>query len=74
MTDAAFGPFQNNDYSLYVSHFFRVVLAKFVCCVALHFTIYPHLWRSLKVMKYLINHSDKFTNFIIPFLCSLMNV
>ena len=69
MTEAVVGAENTKDYTLYISQFFRVVLAKFVCSVALHFMLYPHLDRSLKVMKYVINHPDKFTNFIMPCLC-----
>ena len=56
MTDACFSSDVNIDYKLYVSKYLRVVLAKFVCAVALHFSIYPHLGRSLNVMKVVVNN------------------
>ena len=78
MYDAIFGQFNKKStvegtdygfYDLYVTWYFRVVLAKFVCAVALHFMLYPHTARSMGVMKFMINHHDHFTNFWIPFSC-----
>jgi hypothetical protein len=70
ISDAVFGPLKGKDYGLYVSKYFRLVLAKFVCSVSLHFMLYPHMARSMAIMKFMINHPHKFTNVIIPFFCT----
>ena len=74
MSDAIFGAYPNQDYTIYTSIFYRIVIAKLVCTITLHFMLYIHVARSLSIMKYMINHQDKFTDFFIPFMCTITAV
>ena len=74
MSDAIFSEYTNVDYKIYTSIFYRLVLAKLVCCFALHFMLSIHISRGLDVMKYMINHSENFTDFFIPFTCTTISV
>ena len=48
------------DYTLTVTTFYSVVLAKFVCSGALHLMLYPEIANTMTLMKYLNNHIEDF--------------
>ena len=55
----------DSEYDLYVKSRFSVLFAKFLASGALHMMLYPHIEKSLKWMKFVINHSEEFTTFTL---------
>ena len=62
--------FHFNDpyrYKIFASYKFEVLLAKLLCSCALHLCLFPHIKRTRLLMKYIINHPEKFTHSHIAF-------
>jgi hypothetical protein len=55
------------DYTLYVSEFYTVVLAKFICSAALHLMLYPEIANTMVLMKYINNHMEDFKHANLAF-------
>ena len=62
----------DSEYDLYVNSRFSVLFAKFLASGALHMMLYPHIEKSLKWMKFVINHSEELTNPNLCFVICLM--
>jgi hypothetical protein len=45
------------DYDLYVNVRFSTLMAKFLASGALHIMLYPHIEKSLKWMKFVVNNT-----------------
>jgi len=63
----------DKDYGIYPTKNFAVLLIKFVSSCALHLMLYPHVEKSMKMMKYISNHSAGFSNPHICFNIVLLN-
>ena len=75
MKDAMFSQyFHNKSYMVEASPFFRLILVKFVCSMALHFTLYIHIHRGMNVTKFVVNHPERFKHVEIVYLCCFINV
>ena len=52
----------HQDFQLYASQHYTLLLVKFFASCALHLMLYPEVSRSMELMKYILNHYEKFTN------------
>lgn len=64
----------HQDYNVYITKYFSVVLVKFICSSALHLWLYPHVSRSMDWMKYINNHPDLFDKQFIPLLVAFNQI
>ena len=61
----------DEQYDLHPNTEFSIVLAKFICSCALHLFLSPHVERSMTFMKFVINHSEYFTDKNVVFCIAL---
>lgn len=62
------------DFNVKPSPYFGLVAAKCICSAALHMWLYPHIFRSMDLMKYVLNHQEYFDHSWIPFFITLVNL
>lgn len=59
--------FQNSSsldphrYEIFASYQFELLMAKCISSFALHMMLFPHIKRTRQLMKYIMNHPEKFT-------------
>lgn len=49
-----------------------IVVARFICAVVLHMALQDEIKQGLDVMKYTLNHSWRFDNWHLAFLCGFL--
>ena len=58
--------------------YYTLILAKFIASCALHLMLYPEVARSMALMKYTLNHAERFTDpnvaFMIAFVTHNINI
>ena len=64
----------DDAYIIYANTEYSVLLAKFFSSCALHLMLYPEIARSMQLMKYIVNHQEKFTNPLIAFLVAFISL
>jgi len=64
----------DEEYIIYANSEYSVLLAKFYSSCALHLMLYPEIARSMQLMKYIVNHQEKFTNPFIAFLIAFISL
>lgn len=60
----------HGDYTLYATEYYTVLVIKFLSSCALHLMLYPEVARTMKMMKFILNHEEQFTNPNLAFLIS----
>ena len=71
---ASFFGFGPDDYAIHPSPDYSVLLAKFFSSSALHLMLYPEVARTMQLLKYIVNHQDKFANPGIAFLVAFTSL
>ena len=49
-----------------------LILSRFFCAIVLHMSSQGMLVQGMMKMKYALNHSYKFKNYVIPFMTGFM--
>ncbi len=49
-----------------------IVVARFICAVVLHMALQDEIKQGLDIMKYTLNHTWRFENWHLAFLCGLL--
>ena len=60
-----------SEYTILATPNYTVLLAKFFASCALHLMLYPEIARSMRYMKYILNHPEFFTNWMYAFSIAL---
>jgi len=63
--------YDHQDYTWRAGAWYTILFVKFVSACGLHIMIYPAIGRTMTLMKYVMNHEDRFTHPMFAFVLLL---